>query len=205
MKLLVFSDVHADEEVVGNLIKKAKKSKVDALVSAGDLAHFGVGLDEVFRKLDIGLPLLIVPGNHEAPSQMVNAAKQFKFIRNLHTKTILFNSVLFFGCGGSSFTPFGTPNELSEREFKELLAKFDSEQKNKVDKFVLVLHEPPYNTQLDLLDSTHGGSKNVRDFIERHKPDYCICGHFHENKGKMDKIGKTILINPGLQGRIIEI
>ncbi len=205
MKLLAFSDVHADAGVIESLIKKAKRFRVNALVSAGDLAHFGVGLDEVFKKLNIGLPLLIVPGNHEAPSQIVKAAKQFRFIKNLHAKTMFLGSTLFFGCGGSSFTPFATPHELSEGEFKELLAKFDSALKQRAGKFILVLHDPPHNTRLDLLDSRHGGSKVVRAFIEKHQPDYCICGHFHENKGKMDRIGKTILINPGPQGRVIEI
>lgn len=205
MKLLVFSDVHADNEVIENLIKKAKKSDVDVLISAGDLAHFGVGLDEAFKKLNIGIPLLIVPGNHEASSQIANAAKQFKFIRNIHAKTVFLGSVLFFGCGGSSFTPFGTPNELSEKDFKELLVKFNAEQKKNATKFVLVLHDPPYNTKMDLLDSTHNGSKAVRAFVDKYEPDYCICGHFHENKGKQDKLGKTILLNPGPTGKIIEI
>ncbi len=205
MKLLAFSDVHADEDRIGRLIKKAKKFKVDALLSAGDLSHFGSGIEEMFKKLNIGLPLFIVPGNHESPKQIENAEKRYKFIRNLHAKTQLFDSILFFGCGGSSFTPFGTPYELSEEELTKLLSKFDYTLKEKATKFVLITHESPYNTKLDTLSPTHHGSKAVRNFIEKNKPNCCICGHFHENAGKQDKIDGTIIINPGYEGRVIEI
>ena len=32
-----------------------------------------------------------------------------------------------------------------------------------------------------------------------------ICGHIEENFGQIDNIGKTIIINPGDKGQILEV
>jgi len=41
-----------------------------------------------------------------------------------------------------------------------------------------------------------GVQELVREFIEKHQPDLCICGHIHESRNK-DQIGKTLILNPG--------
>ena len=45
----------------------------------------------------------------------------------------------------------------------------------------------------------------IRKFIEQFKPEVAICGHIHENSGKIDYIGKTKVINPGYKGKIISL
>ena len=70
---------------------------------------------------------------------------------------------------------------------------------------ILVTHQPPYKTALDPIYGEHVGSTSIRKFIKEHQPDYCITGHIHENEGKTDKLGKTIIVNPGPAGKIIEI
>jgi Icc-related predicted phosphoesterase len=62
---------------------------------------------------------------------------------------------------------------------------------------ILVTHVPPYNTKTDILPSgNHAGSESVRKIIEEFQPTLNICGHIHESKA-IDKIGDTIIINPG--------
>ena len=80
---------------------------------------------------------------------------------------------------------------------------------------VYVLHDPPYDTNLDLLfNGQHIGSAAVRRFIEQHQPPAVLSGHIHESpkvSGKvMDRIGDTVCVNPGqteaiLQAVMIEI
>jgi len=80
---------------------------------------------------------------------------------------------------------------------------------------VYVLHDPPYDTNLDLLfNGRHIGSAAVRRFIEQHQPPAVLSGHIHESpkvSGKvMDRIGETLCVNPGqteaiLQAVMIEI
>lgn len=68
---------------------------------------------------------------------------------------------------------------------------------------IFLTHNIPYETKLDIVKDKksyaykkHLGSYVAREFCEKYKPLICIGGHVHEGKGK-DKIGKTLLINPG--------
>ena len=58
---------------------------------------------------------------------------------------------------------------------------------------------------LDLLGKEHKGIKNYKEFIERYQPILVIAGHFHENAGKKEVYKKTLLINPGPMGKIINL
>ncbi|MDP1728925.1 MAG: hypothetical protein Q8L27_01840 [archaeon] len=50
----------------------------------------------------------------------------------------------------------------------------------------------------------HAGSKIIRDYVVKIKPDYVFCGHIHEAKGKKI-LGKTEVYNLGVCGyKIIE-
>ena len=48
-------------------------------------------------------------------------------------------------------------------------------------------------------------TRDIKRFIEKNKPILAICGHLHENEGKSEKISKTLIINPGIKGKIIKI
>jgi hypothetical protein len=203
MKILTFVDLHGNLAALKKLVEKARKNKVSAFICAGDISFFGAELHELVKKFkDTAIPLIIIPGNHETPTALHEVVKKSDFAKDIHGKTVIFESCLFFGCGGSKITPFSTPFELNDKEFENKLSKFRKEKSNR---FVFVVHEPPYNTKLDYIDGAHVGSKSIRKFIEKYKPDYCICGHFHENVGKEDKVGKTKIINPGSVGKVIEI
>lgn len=202
MKILAFVDIHSDLNAVRNINNLAKKEKPDVLLCAGDVSFFGNGVSLIIKELDIGIPLLIIPGNHETPAQIEEIEKKFPFVKNIHLKTVKKDSVVFFGCGGSGVTPNNTPYEIAETSFKNILSIFKTEYK-KDYKFIFVTHEPPFNTKLDLIGN-HAGSREIREFIKKYQPLYCICGHLHENEGKKDRIGKTMIINPGA-GKIIEV
>ncbi|MFC1569883.1 metallophosphoesterase [bacterium] len=67
---------------------------------------------------------------------------------------------------------------------------------------VFVAHAPPFQTQLDRLESGQSvGSQSVLNWIKRHRPILSLHGHIHESpkvSGKYwDTIGNTICINPG--------
>jgi Icc-related predicted phosphoesterase len=44
------------------------------------------------------------------------------------------------------------------------------------------------------------GDKILARFIKRKQPLLCICGHMHENQGKV-KVGKTLVVNSGDGGK----
>ncbi|MFH0832016.1 MAG: metallophosphoesterase [archaeon] len=203
MNLLVFADVHGDIGGIKKIISIAAKEKASAMVCAGDLTFFGSNLEQIAKKFQSNIPLVLIPGNHELPQDIKNLARKFKFIKDIHNSAFEIDSCTILGLGGSKITPFSTPFEMDDKKIAALLEKFN--KKGKFKKTVLVVHEPPFNTTLDIIEGAHRGSAAIRKFIEEHQPDYCICGHFHENAGKKDAIGRTIVINPGASGKIIKI
>jgi len=76
-------------------------------------------------------------------------------------------------------------------------------------KTIYVLHDPPHDTNLDLLyNGQHIGSMAVRRFIERYQPPLILSGHIHEAprvSGKItDRIGDTVCVNPGQTEAILQ-
>ncbi len=201
MKILAFTDIHGDISALKVISKLAKKENPEVLVCAGDISIFGRDLKKLISILDIGIPLLIIPGNHETQTELNQAIKDLDFVKNMHLKSKKINNTLFIGCGGGGFSPLHTPFEKSEKKFSEELNKFYTKKGKKV---VLITHAPPHKTKLDKLGIEYVGSESIRKFIEKYKPNLCICGHIHENAGKEDKIRKTKIINPAF-GKIINI
>lgn len=200
MKLLAFVDIHGSLKAIKKIAEKAKKSKPDLLICAGDLTIFEQGLDYLLHRLDkIGLPLLIIHGNHELDNDLKKVCSLFKNPVFLHKKSYEAKDCLFLGYGGGGFS-------LVDREFIKTAKKFEEKiKKNKNKKIILVTHAPPYNTKVDMIMEQHCGNKSIRQFITKVKPDLVITGHLHENAGKEDKVGKTKIVNPGPFGKIIKI
>ena len=73
------------------------------------------------------------------------------------------------------------------------------------EKIILITHQSPVETTLDLLEDRHVGNIDYRKFVERIKPKLALSGHLHETAGEMDTIGKTKLVHPGWDGMIIEL
>lgn len=142
--------------------------------------------------------------------------KGLKNIKNCMYKNNELKGINFFGYGLSS-----APEKTGSRKKKLKLTKkqitilkksynklFDKLVRafNKIEKrfpLIFITHDIPYNTKLDVgkdkkshVYGKHLGSTIARKFCEKYQPLICVGGHIHEGKGK-DKIGKTIVLNPG--------
>ena len=132
-----------------------------------------------------------------------------------------FNEFNFIGYGLSSAPEKIKGGKKLKKEKKEILQKLNSAYKKIVDKLfnvykkrknknlptIFITHNIPYKTKLDVIKNKHNyahgkhlGSNVAREFCLKYKPMICIGGHIHDHKGK-DKIGKTIVINPGYGSR----
>ncbi|MBI2105391.1 metallophosphoesterase family protein [Candidatus Woesearchaeota archaeon] len=197
MKLFTFTDTHGSKKIILELIKKIKKANPNLIICSGDLTNFGIGLKKILKEFEkLNTPLLIIPGNHETNSELTAACKKTKFAVNVHKKIYSINDYLFFGFGLGGF-------QSKNIELEKLISKIKKVSIGK--KFIFVTHQPPYNTELDKMPNGHAGSISARKFIKKIKPIMCICGHLHENENKFDKIGKTLIINPGNKGKQINI
>jgi hypothetical protein len=198
MKLLAFTDIHGSNHLIDEVAKKFKSKKINLGICSGDLTIFGDGLNKVLTKLNrIKIPILVIPGNHEEIVDLRKACAKYKNIIYLHKGVYEINGYAFFGFGTGGFSK-------RDKEFEKISRKVERKVKGK--KIILITHQPPYKNKLDYLDFfDHVGNKSFKDFIVRNKPVLSVSGHLHENFGKMDKLGKTILINPGPLGRVIEV
>ena len=70
---------------------------------------------------------------------------------------------------------------------------------------VYMMHSPPFGTTLDQMEGRRfAGSRSIRKFIESTQPLLALHGHIHEapelSGSYLDRIGKTICVNPGQFG-----
>ncbi len=198
MKLLAFTDTHNNPTAYKKIKEQIKKHKPDLLVCCGDISIFEHSIEKAMRQLaSLNLPMLIIHGNHESEQRLKKLCAFYPNITFLHEKTKEFGDITFVGYGGGGFA-------RTEEEFERFAQKI---QKNiRSNAVVLLTHGPPHKTKLDHIYGDYVGCKSYTNFIKKNKNIIlAISGHIHDTAGKCDKIGKTLLINPGPYGRVIEI
>jgi len=198
MKILAFADLHSDLKALKTLKKTAKTKKPDIIICAGDISIFGDNFSYFVNELDeLNIPFLLIPGNHEDDALIRSSEKLFVNVKDIHKKHFVKDDFLFLGWGGGGFSLIDKDFENAAKKFKKIISK------TRIKKIVLVTHAPPYKTKVDNIHGSHAGNKSIRNFILDVKPLLAVCGHLHENEGKEDKIGKTRVINPGFEGKVM--
>jgi Icc-related predicted phosphoesterase len=202
MRILFFGDTHGNKAHLRTIMQKSHD--VDVIVCVGDFTIFENGADDILRQLNsAGKPVIIIPGNHESSSMMINLSMNHKNIHNIHKTYHIIDDIIFFGYGGGGFSTVDNKFDIVADNFLKELKNL--EKKNNMEyKIVLVTHPPPYNTNIDYIGE-HVGCKNFRKFIEEQQPIISVSGHIHETFGFEDTIGKTLVFNPGPDGRIIKL
>jgi len=142
--------------------------------------------------------------------------KGFKNIKNCMYKNYEFMGMNFIGYGLSSGPEKpGIKKKLKKlnakkinrlnKAYKKILDKLNNTYKKRNKKYptIFITHNIPYNTKLDVIRNEksyahkkHLGSTVARQFCLKYPPFICVGGHVHDCPGK-DKIGETIVINPG--------
>ena len=191
MNILTFSDMHASAAALKSIEKKAKGA--DIIVCAGDFTFFEQGMKQVLKKLNmIGKTVLLVHGNHETEKRARAACKGLKNLAFIHKAEYRKDGFIFIGYGGGGFS-------LRDAGLERFVKKYE-----KGKNIILVTHAPPYKTKLDYIYGSHRGCKSTRDFIDRARPLLVICGHFHETAGMKEKVGRTLVVNAGPKGILMQ-
>lgn len=197
MKFLTFVDIHEDQQVLKELVKRAAKDDIDFVLCAGDFTTWGRGAVRFLKEFEkTGKKLYLIPGNHEEREGLLDIVAEFPKAVNLHKNSVRIDGYVFLGYGGGGFAQ-------EDAQFRKLAREWYGKYKGQ--KIVLVTHGPPFGTTLDLLGNHHVGSIDYRQWIERLQPKLVIAGHLHETAGATDMIGKTRLVNPGWEGVVIEL
>ncbi len=198
MRIYAFVDLHGHKKALTKIVSRCKKKDIDLVVSAGDHTIFGDSEEEILKELDsIGKPVLMIHGNHEEGAEMKARIVKYKNIYFIHSGYFRIGNYIFIGWGGGGFSYIDPRLEKKIPKFKKW--------KKENEKMILVTHAPAYKTKVDKIYKEHAGSKTIRKLIEESKPLLAISGHLHETAGKMDKIKKTLVVNPGYKGKVFEI
>ena len=209
MEWIAVGDVHED---TANLGRIPGVGAADGLILSGDLTNRG---SEAMARRVLGAALA---ANPKVYAQLGNMDTEVvprvidELCVNIHVRAVSLDSgsehgsLCIFGVGMSTFTPFGTPSEVSDEQLGRWLDQVWVKAED-FDHHLAVIHNPPLDTTTDRLGSgAHVGSQAVRDFLEHAKPEVCITGHIHESRG-LDRVGETLVINPGMpsQGGYVRI
>lgn len=194
MKILAFGDNHGDLSAYPSLIEKSKKC--DIVICIGDLTFFEQQLTEMVEQLRLfEKPVLLIHGNHERASSLRKLSRDN--IQFSHEEVLKVNEYNFITYGGDGFSRI-------DEEFEQFVSI--AKHQVQMEKTILVLHGPPAGTKLDIpFENYHSGNQSTRKFIEENQPLLVLAGHIHECNGEHDKIKKTILINPGPKGEVIDV
>lgn len=196
-RALIFSDIHNDTKALERLMG----IEADYYFAAGDLVSWARGLDKMGEIMKpLADRVYVLPGNHESEQDIAAFCSRYGFT-NFHGGTLQSGGKHFAGLGYSNPTPFDTPGEYTEEELGLRLEKF-----SELKPLVLICHAPPIGTPLDRVrEGLHAGSRAVRDFIDRHQPEYFFCGHIHEAEGAVIQMGATRAQNVGKRGYVLEL
>jgi Icc-related predicted phosphoesterase len=193
MRIVAISDIHGRTALSTNIINVL--GHADLVIIAGDITNFG-GYEEARRIVStiqsFAPKIVSIPGNCDRLT--VNKYLEDAAI-SVHGRSQLLNSLMLYGVGGCATTPFHTPQEYTDDDIATMLNAWQKD--DAVRWHILITHCPPFNTRLDrTFLGQHVGSKTIRAFIEKNRPDLVICGHIHEARG-VDRVDSTICINPG--------
>jgi len=169
----------------------------------------------------LGKRIITITGNHDFSGQMEAIkgyssqsdkkylidyfSKMIKKLKNIELfdyKAKIVGDFVFIGYPRSTF-----PGHVKSRKFRSQKKKLEKLfKKHRKKKIIFVSHNVPYKTgKLDIIRAKdahkkakgkHYGAKISQRLIKKYKPLLCICGHMHENQGKV-KMGKTTVINTG--------
>ncbi len=199
MKLLLFSDLHCDQEAARSLMKRA--DDVDVLIGAGDFATCRRGIQQTLEVLrQTRRPTVLVAGNAETDEELRRACQGWSLAHVLHGSATTIDDVPFFGMGGAvPVTPFGAWSyDLTEAEARDLLADCPPDA-------ILVTHSPPQGAVDRSSRGVSLGSVAIRETIEQSHPRLAVCGHIHDCSGRTARIGATPVVNAGPRGIVWDL
>ncbi|AQT69659.1 phosphodiesterase [Anaerohalosphaera lusitana] len=197
MLITALSDIHGSLEALNSsksLLSDLASS--DLVLIAGDITNFQgkTQTAEVITAIRRHNPnIFAVPGN-------CDTAAVDEYLReqniNLHCQTRKHADFTLTGVG--AHVPCSRNDQACSLEEKlQVCLDHIAEMSHAENNLIFVAHYPARHTAVDSIgDNHHGGSWNIRDFIEQAQPLLALSGHIHDAPGT-DHIGRTTLVNPG--------
>lgn len=184
---------------------------LDFVVISGDLTVGSKSIKNIVRTFNKirsaipnKIPIYYIPGNRDYPITISDFEGRPENFTQIHNKSIKIKlddkkdiHIIGFGSALPGFLNNFVRTEEEIKNALEILFEKVQKEKKSEDFIILLVHNPPINSSLDLtFTKLHIGSISIRKAIEKYHPDLVLCGHVHESQSQ-EKIGKTLCINPG--------
>jgi Icc-related predicted phosphoesterase len=204
MKILAFSDLHGNRNLIDIFVDSiiAKKLDPDIFVCAGDVGD-SIGV-ELFKKiLQFDKPIFYVLGNHELFDCIPKEAKKAEKLHNvfrLKDEALSFDDFVFIG--QDAWTDFADDKKIDILRYEDLSHKFSQTS----EESILVTHHAPsgifdrgvsypHHSWEDDEGYLHGGSFSIRRVVEEFNPSIHIFAHCHSDGGKWASSKETLFVN----------
>lgn len=190
MKILAVADIHGAQYRLNLVLKNIERYSPDILVICGDITQFGPG--ELAKNFLDQIPIdtLAITGNIDSVDveKGIDDSKATK----IEMKKVLRKGLSFVGVSGVN------PDHYKTLDDKKMVD----------EKTILVTHVPPYDSKDKIFIGMHGGSRELRELVDKKHPRLVLSGHIHEDPGYI-KIGETIVVNCSMgkrgEGALIDI
>ena len=190
MKIFATADIHGSQYRLNLALKNIEAYSPDLVIICGDITQFGPG--ELAKNIldQIHVETLAITGNIDSPD--VAKGIDESIATRIEMKKIVKKGIPFVGISGVD------PEDFEKIEKMEIID----------NNSILVTHVPPHGAQDKVFLGMHGGSKELREIVDKYKPRLVLCGHIHEDPGK-SYLGNTLVVNCSMgkkgEGAIIEI
>jgi Icc-related predicted phosphoesterase len=197
MKILAVADIHGSQYRLNSVLDNILRYSPDIVVICGDITQFGPGEVAINFLNQIPIETLAIPGNIDT-SEVGSAIDKSK-AENIHLKKVIKNGFSFVGIGGDTIS---SNCVITEKEEKKTIYEIID------NKTILVTHVPPYKIQDKVYIGYHIGSRELKDIVEKNKPQLVLCGHVHEDPG-VTTFNNTVVVNCSMgkrtQGALLDI
>jgi Icc-related predicted phosphoesterase len=205
VRILAFTDPHGEKKALREILVLAESGKPDLIVCSGDVSFFGKECDTFLRDLGVlRRTVYFVPGNHETPSVAKELTTFYPYLKDVSFQLLEVAGVRLTGVPGSdAFWPGANP---IAGLFSKAAGVGQSGDRTKP--LVLLSHYPPSGTAVSgtsVITPDSGGSRLVWNIVDALHPALVVCGHYHQDFGKEDRMGTSRIVNPGPGGRILEV
>ncbi len=214
-RLLAFTDPHGDRRAADKLVALSRRHDPRLIVCSGDIAWFGDKYAGFLDRLSaLKRTVCFVPGNREPADVCRRIESRYPFMKDVSYRHVELEGVQVVGVPGT--LDIAPPSCEDDRVFDLAMGLWGRLDRSRP--VLLLTHYPPTGTRCDglrrrpgdpipiaLPAGDEGGSRVVQRIVEALQPDLVVTGHYHQSFGEEDRIGRSHVLNPGPEGRVIEL
>ncbi|MEK6927192.1 MAG: metallophosphoesterase [Nanoarchaeota archaeon] len=208
IKVGVISDIEGAVDSVSNATKIFQNERVDVVLVAGDLysdfarqarsqSNVKNGTKVLEPLVGIGVPVYIIPGNHESRKDYTQIIENFKGNKNvfdLNDRIADLQGVNIAGLGGYHDSRFTSPYGflISDSQYERLEGRLKKGNEQSEPTLILTHGPPKSDTKIDYVPNVGNvGDSRLAEILSSNPNAINLHGHIHEGGGNIANYGSN--------------